>query len=346
MAVQTEPSVAPALSFPREIFATLQPRQYLHAHLSPPSKSQTPIRPNGRKPSEWRTPTVNVNSLTHCHGSAVVRCGDTAVVCGVRGEILLASDVPNPPSVPPTKLQEEEDDDVEEIANLGLLVPNIELNTGSAPQNIPGAAPSSLAQSLTDRLLSLLHITKFVRAKDLRILYRPEKVDETDMEEDPEVEIKAYWTLYLDFLFISVDGSVFDAAWFALLAALRSTVLPRASWNPDMEMILCSDDATEAKKLDLVGLPIPASFGVFEHVMEGAGQAKQAYLLAEPDSFEEELCNESITVTVDKTGGTTTIRRLEKKGGAAIGRDLMKEVVASAEERWIISQAILNQSSG
>jgi exosome complex component RRP43 len=33
-------------------------------------------------------PTLHPNALAHAHGSAVIRSGDTAVVCGVRGEIL------------------------------------------------------------------------------------------------------------------------------------------------------------------------------------------------------------------------------------------------------------------
>ena len=83
----------PGLSFPRETFAKLAPGPFLRAHL----KQKTPIRANGRSPSEFRTPAINMGSLTHSNGSAVVRVGDTAVVCGVRGEILLASDMPHPP---------------------------------------------------------------------------------------------------------------------------------------------------------------------------------------------------------------------------------------------------------
>ena len=106
----------PGLAFSQETFAKLTPGPFLQAHLKQPE----PIRPNGRSLDEFRTPTINTGSLSHCNGSAVVRLGDTAVVCGVRAELLLASDIPHPPS--------EDTSDADSIERLGLLVPNVELS--------------------------------------------------------------------------------------------------------------------------------------------------------------------------------------------------------------------------
>ncbi|KAK3059291.1 hypothetical protein LTS18_011202, partial [Coniosporium uncinatum] len=94
-----------ALSFPPALFATLSPSPFLLAHLS--SKSQ--IRANGRSPSTFRKPVINTNSLSHCNGSAVVRAGDTACVCGIRAEILRASDVADPSCIP-TNLHTNDED--------------------------------------------------------------------------------------------------------------------------------------------------------------------------------------------------------------------------------------------
>ncbi|KLJ10982.1 hypothetical protein EMPG_13727 [Blastomyces silverae] len=49
-----------------------------------------------------------------------------------------------------------------------------------------------------------------------------------------------------------------------MVAALRDTRLPKAWWDMDSEMVLCSDDVGEARPLRLRGLPIASSFGVFE----------------------------------------------------------------------------------
>lgn len=116
----TDESTAMPLSFPPSIYATVSPAAYLHANLT----STVAKRANGRKPDEFRTPVINTNSLRHCFGSAVVRTGDTAVVCGVRGEILRAEDAANAPSV---DLSDEEQDESHELR---LLVPNIEMATG------------------------------------------------------------------------------------------------------------------------------------------------------------------------------------------------------------------------
>ncbi|KAA6413949.1 MAG: exoribonuclease family [Lasallia pustulata] len=155
---------------------------------------------------------------------AVVRVGDTAVVCGVRAEILLASSIPQPP---PPSVTPAEEEAAEELAALGLLVPNLTLSTGCSPAHLPGSPPSPLAQSLTQRILTLLHTSRLVSLSDLMISHQP-PADAADAEPPPAPEIKAYWTLYIDVLFISLDGNAFDAAWGAVLAALGDTRLPGA----------------------------------------------------------------------------------------------------------------------
>jgi exosome complex component RRP43 len=54
------------------------------------------------------------------------------------------------------------------------------------------------------------------------------------------------------------------AAWAAALAALRDVKLPRAWWDADSSMVLCSDEASDSKRLTLRGIPIVSSYCVFE----------------------------------------------------------------------------------
>ncbi|KAK6397196.1 hypothetical protein LTR65_007696 [Meristemomyces frigidus] len=315
---------APGLSFPRETFAKLTPGPFLHAHL----KQQEPTRANGRSPEDFRKPTVNIGSLTHSNGSAVVRVGDTAIVCGVRAEILLASDIPHPPR------DDVEDDDM--IEELGLLVPNIELSTGCSPAHLPGNAPGTLAQSLSYRILSLLNASNLVSPSDLSIRYtKPQTEDGGPSEEAREVT-KAYWTLYIDILCIALDGNTFDAAWAAVIAALQSTVLPKAWWDADREAILCSPLTAEAHRMQLSGLPIASTFAVFSTAspLKRLEEA-DSWVLADPDSFEEELCKENLTVVMGtKHAGNDGLLRLEKTGGSVIGKVAMQRCVRMAEDRW------------
>ncbi|KAF1358883.1 ribosomal protein S5 domain 2-like protein [Lizonia empirigonia] len=303
----------PALTFPRPIFAAVSPHPFLQAHLS---ASKTALRANGRAAHEFRAPGVNTGSLTHCNGSAVVRLGNTSVVCGVRAEILKDEDTPGTCSPAALDSDADEDTEGEEIEQLRLLVPNVELSTGSTPAHIPGNAPSTFAQSLITRLRSLLHSTHLLRAHNLRITYTPTTNPE-DPEAAPETEVKGYWVLYLDVFFISIDGNAFDASWLAILAALKNTKLPHAYFDDEYEGILCSDDPREARGLRLRGLPVPSSF---------------AWVLSDPDAFEESVCRETVTITVDEA----VIRRVEKSGGGVVGRQKMKELVKRATERWSV----------
>ncbi|EQL35244.1 hypothetical protein BDFG_02999 [Blastomyces dermatitidis ATCC 26199] len=329
--------------------------------------------------------------------------GDTVAVCGVRGEILSTDDIAawnvSSSSDPSTSkrrktdsaqagqlqhkqkqnepLEDEEDDDNNEddseIHAFNLLVPNLSLNTGCTPSIAASASPSTLAQSLSHKLLSLLHTTRLVRASDLRILHHPPNLtDITTLHAstpapEREPETKAFWTLYIDILIISHAGNVFDAAWGAMIAALRDTRLPKAWWDMDSEMVLCSDEVSEARPLRLRGLPVASSFGVFEaDEMEkwripmpvgeeaeekgrmGSGKLKaveyggsggdgrpRRWILADLDGFEESLCAERVCVVVDKeAGGSVKILKLEKNGGLAVGRREMRELVELAAGRW------------
>lgn len=256
-----------------------------------------------------------------------MRLGNTSVVCGVRAEILNADDIPGThDSSTSSQLDDDSNDD---ISSLRLVVPNVELSTGSTPAHIPGNAPSTLAQSLITRLRSLLLSSRILSASDLRISYTPTTNPE-DADEAPVEEVKGYWVLYIDVFFISIDGSAFDGAWLSILAALRDTKLPRAWFDEEFEGILCSDDPSEAKGLSLRCLPVPATFAVFE----GRGEEGEVlqWTLSDPDAFEEAVCDESVCVVVDEGG--KVVRRIEKSGGGIAGREEMKGLVRRAGERW------------
>ncbi|KAI9933815.1 hypothetical protein ASPWEDRAFT_168090 [Aspergillus wentii DTO 134E9] len=388
----------PSLSLPPSQFARLQPHAYLLAHLSPPTSSNQPsIRANGRSASQFRVTSANTGSLTHTNGSAVVRIGDTAAVCGVRAEILHTDDIASwsvsraPSSDASNKRQkladdpeaDDDDDDESHIEDLSLLVPNLSLSTGCAPGFIPSAPPSPLAQSLSHQILSLLHGTRLVRAEDLRIWHQPpnfgaeelerhnegEQMDvdaDQDQKDTKNREIKAFWVLYIDIMIISLAGNPFDVAWAAVLAALRDTKLPKAWWDVDNEMVLCSDDVSEARTLSLRGMPVASSYGVFEAdaaagwravIIPDAEEEKKIeesqkkgmqrrWILADPDGYEEGMTEERICVVVDKKNGgkgKTVIVKLEKNGGWAVDSKDLKQLVDLSAQRWDEMKQIFEQ---
>ncbi|KAJ5242288.1 3' exoribonuclease family protein [Penicillium citrinum] len=399
MASTAAPPAAPnSLSLPPSQFARLQPHAYLLAHLSPPPATNQPsIRANGRAASQFRVTSANAGSLTHTNGSAVVRIGDTTAVCGVRAEILHTDDIASwsvsqsenankrrrlaDSEKSSDESQDEDEDDSAHVEDLNLLVPNISLSTGCAPGFIPSAPPSALAQSLSHQILSLLHTTRMVRAEDLRIWYQPPNLgpeelerhneeEQMDMdagsgveEESKPAEIKAFWVLYIDIMLISLAGNPFDAAWAAVLAALRDTKLPQAWWDVDNETIICSDKISESRKLSLRGLPIASSFCVFEadaaagwrsvvipdaeeqKVREKKG-SQQKWILADPDGYEEGLSQERVCIVVDKEKngeGKMVVVKMEKHGGWTVDSDDLRQLVDVSASRWEEMKRILDQ---
>ncbi|OAQ67149.1 3' exoribonuclease family protein [Pochonia chlamydosporia 170] len=326
--------MAPEAGLSRATFAKLSPHPYLLANLD--DDAVAPARSNGRTPDEVRPTTVNLSSLSHPHGSSLVRMGDTTVICGVRGETILTRHIPN------YRASNKET----ELSDYDLLVPNIELATGSSPQFLPGGPPTTLAQTLSTRIYSLLHDSKLVQPDDLRIWHeRPSEhmvADEDKMEEDEEDTdeqsgekyVAAYWVLYIDIFFISFDGNPFDAAWAATLAALRDTKLPRARYDPDRELIICT--RKDPKPLTITTMPVACTAAVFTGKETDRHSDGKFWLLVDPDRLEESLCDESITIVVDCQEEKMKILSISKHGGVVLTPKLLrsKGLMNWANQRW------------
>lgn len=274
--------------------------------------------------------------------------------------------------------EEEEEEEEDYIRNLNLLVPNLSLSTGCAPGFLPSAPPSALAQSLSHQLLNMLHTSRLIRAEDLKIWYNPPDLDAIGREDDdametdtagyteglssPEPEIKGFWVLYIDVMMISLAGNPFDAAWASILAALRDTKLPKAWWDVDNDMVLCSDKVSESRKLNLRGLPVASSYSVFEADAAADWRAvaipdadengsiqtsreRERWILADPDGFEENLCRERISLVVDleESSAKTKILSMEKNGGLSVSREELKKLVEISTQRWKQLKNILEE---
>jgi exosome complex component RRP43 len=77
---------------------------------------------------------------------------------------------------------------------------------------------------------------------------------------------------------------------------------------------------------------------VFRAKQQGQGHGgkdDKNWVLADPDTFEETLCDEVVTMTVDcQNGKPTKILGISKSGGLAVGRLEMKALLEMAEKRW------------
>jgi exosome complex component RRP43 len=332
----------------------------LHAHL----KQSPPKRPSNRIPSEPRPIQLNTGSLSHCNGSSLVKIGATTIVCGVRAEILPVSEIPSfrvtkssdkDRAKPVRKAGQTEDEEGRDgytpIQLYNLVVPNIELATGCSPNHPPGTAPTVEAQSISQRLLSLLHTSQLVRTSDLEIIHHPPaETQDVEFGINADPQLKAYWTLYIDMMCISHGGSIFDTAWLALYAALKDCVLPKAWWDMDSEQVLCSPETGDASKLDLRGMPVPSSWGVFVPEkrllhMQNDDEKDSSWILMDMDAFEEETCEESGCITVDCSNDMDVVLRIEKSGGSVTDAEKLEEIAGFAKRRWQQWQNVLRNNS-
>ncbi|KAG9015404.1 hypothetical protein FRB94_000008 [Tulasnella sp. JGI-2019a] len=200
--MQTIPQDAPSSgsavtlsSLNASTFQRLHPRAYLERFLA------EGIRPDGRECEEWRPVSVNLGSISTADGSALVKMGDTTVVCGIKAEIA-EPDLDSP--------------------GHGWLVPNVDLPAICSPKFKPGP-PGEEAQVLSERLNEVLTLAKVIPTTSLCI----EKG-------------KAAWVLYVDVTCINYDGNPMDAILLAVMAALRNTRLPKPKFDEDTGRTTCS----------------------------------------------------------------------------------------------------------
>ena len=358
MAMQppTQPTPIPPATMP-----LISPPALLQAYLS----QSPPLRPSNRTPHSTRPINLNVGSLTHCNGSSLIKIGESTIVCGIRAEILPVSEIPhfraseNARQETTAQGDGADEEDVYEAVTLNnLLVPNLELNTNSHPSFSANSPPSATAQSLSQRLLSLLHSTRLVRASTLEIRHTSTAVSLLDPDDEayipPETNVlKAYWVLYIDCVALSYGGesSMFDAAVMAIVAALRDVRLPAARWDEDAKRVVCDAKYEKATRLSMRGLPCSLGFGVFvpdgkllhsRGEVNGAAQTgsrgetgMEATILVDMDGFEDDVCEERGNVVVDCEAGKLRVWRIEKIGGQGkLGVEDVKEVLRKAETRW------------
>jgi exosome complex RNA-binding protein Rrp42 (RNase PH superfamily) len=145
------------------------------------------LRPDGRQLDELRPCTVSVGTIQSALGSATVKIGKTAVVCGVTGQLGYRAD-----------------------PKISLVQVLVELSPLSSPDIRPGS--NAHAGVLTRKMQSLLCTVgvEVVPVAQL-VVDRGEKV--------------LYWHLQVDAYCVEDDGCVFDACLLACVSALKVCVI-------------------------------------------------------------------------------------------------------------------------
>ncbi|XP_021364061.1 exosome complex component RRP43-like isoform X1 [Mizuhopecten yessoensis] len=145
------------------------------------------VRPDGRELGEFRRTVLNIGCITTAEGSALVKLGNTTIMCGIKAE--LAAPKPAEP-------------------DRGFIVPNVQLTPLCSPHFRPGP-PSEQAQVMSQFIAEVIKNSGCVDCQNLCV-----------------VPGKLVWVLHCDLMCLDYDGNVYDTAVLALLAAFRNTRLP------------------------------------------------------------------------------------------------------------------------
>ncbi|XP_037543902.1 exosome complex component RRP43 [Nematolebias whitei] len=169
-------------------FKTAEPLEYHRSFL------KENCRPDGRELSEFRTTTLNIGSISTADGSALVKMGNTTIICGIKGELA------NPTVDAPGK---------------GYIVPNVDLPPLCSSRFRPGP-PGEQAQAASQFIADVIESSEVIKTEDLCI-----------------DRGKLCWVLYCDIMCLDYDGNILDASVVALLAALNNTQLPEVTINKE-----------------------------------------------------------------------------------------------------------------
>uniref|UniRef100_A0A667YXW1 Ribosomal RNA-processing protein 43 n=1 Tax=Myripristis murdjan TaxID=586833 RepID=A0A667YXW1_9TELE len=133
-------------------------------------------------------------SISTADGSALVKVGNTTVICGIKAELT------NPTVEAPSK---------------GYIVPNVDLPPLCSSRFRPGP-PGEQAQAASQFIADVIESSDVIQTEDLCI-----------------ERGKLCWVLYCDIMCLDYDGNLLDACIIALLAALKNTQLPEVTIKPE-----------------------------------------------------------------------------------------------------------------
>jgi len=233
------------------------------------------VRPDGRTLGEFRQTYIKLNPIeTTADGSALIKIGNTSVICGVKAELFEPLPDDNP--------------------DLGRVIPNVELNAGCSLAFRPGA-PSEAAQVASQMIADILATSGVIDCSRLCVLSG-----------------KLCWILYCDVVCLNLDGNLLDACLLSVMAALSATTLPRVTMDAVTKVVTvdteggdgggANSDDIKRWSLGIHDVPVSSSFSVFDG----------GVLLADAAAEEEDLCLEGClnivttqdsVVVVHKPGG-------------------------------------------
>ncbi|CAK7901460.1 exosome complex component Rrp43p [[Candida] anglica] len=331
------------MAFPPDVLARIAPDVSLQRHLA------IGLRPSLRgfnefKPVEISEGGLNASGQNTVAGSAIVKSGDTRVVCGITLGVVEENTV--------DQLLENEATNQEtdgSLSNYTSVYPVVEIARGRS------GAPTDEEMILSQKLYETILHNRLVHQDDLKIIVGT-SVDGEVIYPDSSSPLldsdlgeliskpKKNWSyvLYAHIKVFSRAGPLFDLCYSALVNALQNTRLPRAFVDDkatDIKIPVRSRgnfghlkesynlllDQTISASLPVHGRLSSSSFGVVSYEAEDSNEPV-SILLADLEGEAEESCAESkINVIASNDGELRHVSIVG--GGALITKQVLKDAL-------------------
>ncbi|MDR3063859.1 MAG: exosome complex protein Rrp42 [Methanobrevibacter sp.] len=227
-------------------------------------------RVDGRALDEYRNIEVENNVISKAEGSARVKIGKTQVIVGIKPTI---------------------GEPFGDKPNLGVLMTNAEM--------LPMADPKFEAGPPSEASVELARVVdRAIRESEI-----------VDLERLCIKEGKKVWMLFIDLHIIDFDGNLFDAATLAVVSALSTTKLPKATFEND-EVVLNEE---ETENLVLREKVVMSTFVKIGDKM-----------VLDPALDEESILKARISIGITESG---KICAMQKGGDEPLSRENILEAV-------------------
>lgn len=246
--------------------------------------------------------TLSTGGTTSAYGSSFVKLGNTTILCGIRGEVGLV-----PAEADPTNASDRRH-----------VVVNFDMPPLCSPHIRAGRTPEK-AQIIGQKLNDLCE--KLLRPANLY------STSDTVHSGGSRVA----WYLYADLYCFDHDGNLLDCAVLALIAALKSTLLPSISITPAGEAVISSEISARTISLQLNHMPSSTTFGMFE-----------GHVIADPNLEEEGIVEGTVSITYDENG---ILCSLEKPGGTFLTDEQLRECMKMARTRALQISSYIEKSA-
>jgi len=212
-------------------------------------------RADGRAIDDYRDIIIETDIVSKAEGSARVTLGNTQIIVGAKSQI--GEPFPDTP-------------------NVGVLMTSSEMLPIADPKFEPGP-PSESSVELA-RV-----VDRCVRESQI-----------VDLEKLCIEEGKKVWMIFLDLHILDYDGNLFDAAMFAVMAALMNTKIPIAKYEND-EIII---DENETMDLPLRDKATMCTFVKIGDKM-----------ILDPSLEEESILDARLTIGITESGNICAMQK-------------------------------------